>query len=184
MEEHIGRKLLITEDVHHINRNKSDNRIENLAVLSRRDHLLEHSVLSFDAEIAESMFNEGFSFQDIGDKLNVHKNCIRAYLIRNNVHKTRPKFGVLWDIDRAISLFNSGKSISYISREVGVSDVSVGNAFKVRGIHTPVSGLSWDFDKAVKLFNEGLNISQVSKIIGVRSGTVYHAFKVRGITRE
>lgn len=38
MEQHLGRKLLPTEIVHHINEKKTDNRLENLLVVSRREH--------------------------------------------------------------------------------------------------------------------------------------------------
>jgi hypothetical protein len=42
MERHLGRKLLDTEEVHHINRNPLDNRIENLQVMNRLDHIELH----------------------------------------------------------------------------------------------------------------------------------------------
>ncbi len=38
MEEHLGRKLLRKEHVHHINGNTLDNRLENLQVLSHSEH--------------------------------------------------------------------------------------------------------------------------------------------------
>jgi len=42
MEKHLGRKLLFTDIVHHINENKKDNRLENLQLMTRSEHIKHH----------------------------------------------------------------------------------------------------------------------------------------------
>lgn len=42
MEQHIGRRILPGENVHHINGIKTDNRLENLQLLTVADHLNKH----------------------------------------------------------------------------------------------------------------------------------------------
>lgn len=46
MENHLGRPLLKSEAVHHIDGNKLNNHIGNLEIMSRREHAIRHNTLA------------------------------------------------------------------------------------------------------------------------------------------
>lgn len=54
MEAHLGRELDASEIVHHINGNPADDRIENLRVLTRAEHIDVHRADLLAARIAKA----------------------------------------------------------------------------------------------------------------------------------
>ena len=53
MEEFLGRELSSDEIVHHKNHDKKDNRIENLEIMTRSEHMIEHMPEIIEARICK-----------------------------------------------------------------------------------------------------------------------------------
>src|ERR1051325_4054431 len=80
MEQHLGRRLKPTEDVHHLDGNKLNNSITNLRVIDHAAHTIEHNPLTWSIETAKTMLAEGVTVNNIAKALGVDYSSVRDAL--------------------------------------------------------------------------------------------------------
>jgi hypothetical protein len=80
MEQHLGRLLRSDEIVHHLNGDKLDNRLENLTIMTLREHAVEHGKQQGAAWV-----------EVVCPACGKHIEAERRYYMANNVHENRPK---------------------------------------------------------------------------------------------
>lgn len=143
MEVKLGRYLTPDEIVHHKNRNKSDNRPENLEVVDMAEHRRIHNIedkiyeSKYDLELIRELYLEGYSTRKIAEMIGIGKSTVGYYIrkwgisrteLSGSVHLNNPlneRRVTSSDIDFINRLRRKGLTIREISKEVGYSESTV-----------------------------------------------------------
>lgn len=137
MEQHLGRKLDRSEHVHHKDGDGLNNAIENLQVMSARDHQHHHlmGTRKWPVEEGIKLRQEGRSLLWIADHFGVSEQTVlKAFRVRGISTKQiassqRPQ----WDPEQSKKMKDEGMTFAQIGERFGVSGTAVRTGFKRRG---------------------------------------------------
>lgn len=95
MERHLGRPLKKGERVHHVNGVKTDNRVENLEVLTHAEHMREHHTqpdgihprIRQHQSWAIALVSRGFTVRETAIQLGVSEPSIRKLIAKVSTWK-------------------------------------------------------------------------------------------------
>lgn len=88
MENHLKRKLNKNEVIHHINGNRSDNRIDNLSVMTRSEHTRYHRLLKhgLSQEALYDIFFSDMRVMDVSRKHKIERHRVSSYRKNKRVY--------------------------------------------------------------------------------------------------
>lgn len=119
MESIIGRPLLRSEHVHHINGDRSDNRPQNLQLIDGREHIRQHREERWSMREAISLRAQGKTFREIGEILSASTQAVYAGMRNNGHHKPAPVNK--WDRSAALVMIARGVALPNVASELGTT---------------------------------------------------------------
>lgn len=96
MEQKLGRYLKEDEVVHHIDRNRLNNSIENLQLMNKSDHKCMHSRedrKKIDVEKAAKMLDDGYVYEQVSSYFGISESGLRKKLKRSGINLSLKKGG-------------------------------------------------------------------------------------------
>jgi hypothetical protein len=87
MEQALGRRLATREHVHHLNGDKTDNRLCNLEVLEKSAHHRKHVAPSYDIALAKSLYDRGVGYRKLSERFGVCRHTIREAFVARGWHR-------------------------------------------------------------------------------------------------
>lgn len=108
------------EQVHHRNRNRADNRPENLEHLIADEHQAEHKHEARERrERVAELYADGLSVPQIAHLLGVHDSCVTRHLQAKQVstRKRRAAYRPEFDLAEVAQAYAEGRSIKSLARQ-------------------------------------------------------------------
>lgn len=139
MEVELQRYLTADEIIHHKNRDKSDNRPENLEVVDMAEHRRIHNIedriyeSKYDLELIRELYLEGYSTRKIAEMIGIGKSTVGYYVrkwgisrtgLSGSVHLNNPlneRKITDHEIETINMLRKSGMTVKEIENKVGYS---------------------------------------------------------------
>lgn len=137
MEQHLGRKLQTSEHVHHKDHDGLNNNIENLEVISARDHQRVHlmGTRKWPVEDGAKLRAEGWTLEQIADHYGVSpQSVLKAFRVRGiSTKNERKSQSPTWCPDASKAMREAGQSFDEIGKHFGVTGSAIRIGFKRRG---------------------------------------------------
>lgn len=132
MADYIGRKLLSNECVHHIDRDRKNNKITNLMLLTQQEHMELHAIEDKKTNYYERQCKNCGKLMRLSDSTSHKVSCS----VECSIHLSRNFEITSEDLHKLVWSMPTAK----VAEVLGVSDVAVAKRCKRLGVDKPPRG--------------------------------------------